>query len=174
MLAQAPGFRSLYSGRYIQFEEIYYDIVDRAFLPPSKRPLDGKQKLLEMIEIELEGKVITRDEHFFLENRQGELEFFLLAEGLRKLLIVEILIELHHMGVQIFLATHEYVILKEFDLRLGKGDSITFHSLSKNKKSKNVEIHSTHNYLQIHPNAISDTFSDLYDRDVKRALLGGI
>ena len=34
MLANAPGFRSLYSSRSIHFEEVYSDILDRAFLPP--------------------------------------------------------------------------------------------------------------------------------------------
>ncbi len=37
MLANAPGFRSLYRSREVHFEEIYYDIVDKAFLPPLKR-----------------------------------------------------------------------------------------------------------------------------------------
>lgn len=33
MLAHAPGFRSLYTAREIHFEEIYADIVDRAYRP---------------------------------------------------------------------------------------------------------------------------------------------
>lgn len=36
MLANAPGFRSLYSQRHIHFEEVYADIVDKSLLPTSK------------------------------------------------------------------------------------------------------------------------------------------
>ncbi len=32
MMANAPGFRSLYSLRHIHFEEVYSDIIDRVFL----------------------------------------------------------------------------------------------------------------------------------------------
>jgi len=31
-------------------------------------------------------------------------------------------------------------------------------------------LHSAERYLDIHPNAIADSFMDLYDRDVARAL----
>ena len=33
MLSNAPGFRSLYSNREVHFEEVYRDILDRAYLP---------------------------------------------------------------------------------------------------------------------------------------------
>ena len=94
MLAHAPGFRSLYSGRVIRFEEIYADIVDRAYLPILRGPAGSKRRvLLRLIEGSLEGKVVTRGEEFFLSNKQGNLEFSLLAEGHRKLALLWILIQ---------------------------------------------------------------------------------
>ena len=204
MLAHAPGFRSLYSGRHIQFEETYFDIVDRAYLPRLKGPIDrDRQRLLKNIEQAIQGKVITKGEFFFLRNTQGELEFSLLAEGLRKLAllwlliqngtllsgtvlcwdepeanlnprimgqIVEILLELQRLGVQVFLATHDYVILKEFDLRRQQHDQLRYHALYRDQETSEVMLHSAERYLDIHPNAIADTFMDLYDRDVARAL----
>jgi hypothetical protein len=50
MLVNAPGFRSLYSAREIHFEEIYYDIIDKAFLPPLKNIDSEKQRLLKRLE----------------------------------------------------------------------------------------------------------------------------
>ncbi|MDQ2695543.1 MAG: AAA family ATPase, partial [Pseudomonadota bacterium] len=86
MLANAPGFRSLYSRREIHFEEIYADIVDRAYLPALRGPADKPRRdLLEILQQAMDGKVTVRDEEFFLRNRQGNLEFTLLAEGIRKL-----------------------------------------------------------------------------------------
>jgi len=151
MLSNAPGFRSLYSQREIHFEEIYSDILDRAYRPALRGPVAAERKgLLKNLQKTMEGKVTIKDEEFFLRNRQGNLEFTLLAEGIRKLgllwlliqngtllngsilfwdepetnlnpklfgPLIEILLVLQRMDVQVFLATHDYVILKELDLR---------------------------------------------------------
>lgn len=77
------------------------------------------------------------------------------------------------MGVQIFIATHDYAILKEFDLGRKSGDKIAFHSLYHDEsKGNEIACHSTHDYLDIHPNAIAEAFTDLYDREVARSLGG--
>lgn len=85
--------------------------------------------------------------------------------------LIKALLELSRNGQQIFLATHDYVVLKLFDL-IGKGeDKITFHALYKNDDGE-IAVNSTQEYLQIHPNAVADTFADLYDMDLQRALRG--
>ena len=71
-----------------------------------------------------------------------------------------------------FLATHDYVILKEFDLRLKPDDKIAFHSLYRDPDTGEIDCITADNYLNIHPNAIADAFNSLYDRDVERALTG--
>jgi hypothetical protein len=85
---------------------------------------------------------------------------------------MEIILELQRVGVQIFLATHDYVILKELDLRKKKQDEIKFHSLYRDSETGEVLCHSAGSYLEIHPNAIAEAFADLYDREVKRNLEG--
>jgi len=206
MMANAPGFRSLYSHRHIHFEEVYSDIIDRAFLGPLKGPIDSaRKKLLEILSRSMDGKVISKKEEFFLKNKQGELEFTLVAEGFRKLAllwvliqngtlqngavlcwdepetnlnprlmrtVVKILIELQKMGVQIFLTTHDYVILKEFDLQTTKEDKILYHSLYRNTESGEIESTAADNYLNLSPNAIDATFADLVDRDIKKSMGG--
>lgn len=49
MLANAPGFRSAYGVRELHFEEVYADIVDRAFLNPL-RPGSRKKKFDEILD----------------------------------------------------------------------------------------------------------------------------
>ena len=39
------------------------------------------------------------------------------------------LMALQRSGVQIFLATHDYVILKELDLQRGEDDEVAYHAL---------------------------------------------
>lgn len=206
MMANAPGFRSLYSLRNVHFEEVYADIIDRAFLGSLRGPTDApRKKLLEILQRSMDGKVVNKNEEFFLKNKQGELEFTLLAEGIRKLAllwvliqngtllngsvlcwdepetnlnprlmrtVVEILVELQRMGVQIFLTTHDYIILKEFDLKTTPEDKILYHSLYRNKESGEIEVTSTDNYLNITPNAIDDTFGSIVDREIEKSMEG--
>jgi len=206
MLSSAPGFRSLYTQREIHFEEIYADIIDRAYRPALRGPADkDRRKLLDTLRKSMDGKVLVRNDEFFLSNRQGNLEFTLLAEGMRKLgllwvliqngtlfegsvlfwdepetnlnpkmygTLVDILLQLQRMGVQVFLATHDYVILKELDLRKRNEDCVAYHSLyrEESKSGSPVRCHTVERYLDVHPNVIAETFTDLYDREVKRSL----
>src|SRR5579884_3912556 len=94
MLAHAPGFLATAAKREIAFEEVYVDIIKKAFLPSLKGPIAAnRQRLLTTLQKAIEGKVIAKGEHFFLKNSQGELEFTLLAEGMRKLALIWLLIQ---------------------------------------------------------------------------------
>ena len=206
MLANAPGFRSLYAAREVHFEETYQDILDRAYLPALRDPGEFvPTHVTERLEAELGGKVITHGEEFFLSGEQGEIEFTLLAEGLRKLgllwllirngtlkpgtvlfwdepetnlnpklygVVIEVLLELQRLGVQVFLATHDYVILKELDLQAKEGDKVAFHSLYRSEETGEIACQTSRAYSGIHPNAIADTFSTIYDREIRRSLAG--
>ena len=199
-MANAPGFRSLYEEREIHFEEIYVDILRKAFLPFQKGPIDSnRKKLLCLLQDAMDGKVIAKNEELFLKNKQGELEFTLLAEGLRKLgllwlliqnktlldgsvlfwdepeanlnpklmrPIVEILIELQRMGIQVFVATHDYVFLNELSLQAQETDKILYHTLYRNDEE--IECSSTALFSEISPNAIEDTFGGLIDRRLQK------
>ena len=205
MLSSAPGFLSLYSQREIHFEEIYADILVRAYLPPLRGPMDlNRKRLLTTLQGAMAGKVSIKDEEFFLTNKQGNLEFTLLAEGMRKLallwvliqngtllegsvlfwdepetnlnpkmfgVLMDILLQLQRLGVQVFIATHDYVILKELDLRRQQSDKILYHSFFRDEDGR-IECRSADRYLDIHPNAIAEAFADLYDREVKRTMEG--
>lgn len=205
ILADAAGFRSLYKERIVAFEEVYLDILNDAFLPVLREIDEPKlSSLLTKLEKRIGGKTRIEGETFFWEGLRKPLEFHLLAEGLRRLallwilirngsinsktiifwdepeanlnpklygVVVDVLLELQRIGCQILLATHDYVILKEFDLQSKSEDKVTYHSLYRDKKKKNdIQISSTDSFSLIEPNAISDTFADLYDRDVQRAL----
>ena len=85
MLANAPGFRSLYAQREIYFEEIYDDIIARAYVPVLRGPIPQERRsLLAGLQETIAGKVTIKNEEFYLRNREGNLEFSLLAEGVRK------------------------------------------------------------------------------------------
>lgn len=88
-------------------------------------------------------------------------------------LLIEILLDLSRKGQQIILATHDYVLLKELDLQIQEGETVKFHALYRDQESDDIAVKSTTQYLNIAPNPIADTFSDLMDRDIDRSM-GGI
>jgi energy-coupling factor transporter ATP-binding protein EcfA2 len=209
MLGNAPGFRSLYTAREVHFEEVYYDILDRAFLPPLRKGnlKPGLKEIVDSIRELIGGVVTTKGEHFFLSQRGNDLEFSLVAEGLRKLALLwlliangsvsegsvlfwdepetnlhprlikdvsEILMQIQRLGVQVFLATHSYVLLSELDLTGRKDDLIRYHSMYRDQESGVLKCESTDEFDAIDPNPILDTMADIYDRDVERTLGGQV
>lgn len=205
MLANAPGFRSLFSQKKLSYEEIYLDIIDKAFIPIARGKLSQEmEKLLSILNEAMSGRIIEKNEMFYLKNKSGELEFPLLAEGYRKLgllyrliqneslthgsilfwdepeanlnpllsqTVVKILIELSKMGVQIFITTHDYVLLKEFQLAATEQDNVMYHVLY---RDDNGDIaHSASNDLDtLSPNAIDSTYSRILDDEIQIGLAG--
>lgn len=199
MLANSPGFKSLYERRELYFESVYADIISLALLPPTKgHATKEKSVLIEMIQDIINGKVEKKDEKFYLKNAQGNLEFTLLAEGYRKLgllysliqnesissgsvlfwdepeanlnpslasKVVKILLELQRMGTQVFIATHDYVILKELELGMDPSqDKVAFHALY--FENGKVNCQTAYSLNEINHNAINDTFDSLVVRTI--------
>lgn len=86
--------------------------------------------------------------------------------------LVQALMELARNGQQVILATHDYVLLKWFDLLMdkGKGDQVRFHVLSRDADSGQVRRDSMDDYRAIEPNAIADTFNELTKEQVARKM----
>lgn len=86
--------------------------------------------------------------------------------------LVLALLELARNGQQIILATHDYVLLKWFDLLMdkGKGDQVRFHVLSCDADTGQMRRDSMDDYRAIEPNAIADTFNELTKEQVARKM----
>ncbi len=87
-------------------------------------------------------------------------------------LLVQILLELSRNGQQIILATHDYVLLKWFDLLMDKGkeDHVRFHALYKDTETGAINVDSVDDYRAISPNAIAETFNDLTKEQVNQKM----
>ncbi|MDH2051470.1 AAA family ATPase [Achromobacter marplatensis] len=83
--------------------------------------------------------------------------------------LVQVLLELARNGQQIILATHDYVLLKWFDLLMdkGKGDQVRFFSLYRDSSTRDVKASTTDDYLQIAPNPIDDAFGYLINQEIE-------
>lgn len=205
MLANAPSFRSLYAQKELCYEEVYADIIDKAFLPvPRGKSAANIRNLLNILSRSMSGKVVVKKETFFLKNKSGELEFPLLAEGFRKLgllytlilngsltrgtvlfwdepeanlnpklakTVVQILLELQRIGVQIFLSTHDYVLLKELQMATTSADNVMYHTLFRNEDG-DISHDSTTVFGDLKINAIDDTYADILDREISNQVKG--
>ena len=89
-------------------------------------------------------------------------------------LLVQILLELSRNGQQIILATHDYVLLKWFDLLMDKGkdDHVRFHSLYRDADTSEIKVASTEDYLKITPNPIDEAFGFLINQEIENDMGG--
>ena len=65
--------------------------------------------------------------------------------------VVEILLELQRQGVQIFIATHDYLILKQLDLQTRGDDQVSYHALYRDDKAADLVCNTTDSYRDIGP-----------------------
>lgn len=93
-------------------------------------------------------------------------------------MVVKSLLDISRNGKQVFLATHEYVLLKWFDLLANKqdklGDNIKYHLLSKDPETGEITCESSDDYSLISQSEISKTYAELYDAEIERSLGGSI
>lgn len=89
-------------------------------------------------------------------------------------LLVRILLELARNGQQIIMATHDYVLLKWFDLLMdpGRNDHVRFHSLHLDPDTSKIRVASTDDYLNIAPNPIDEAFGWLIDQEIENDMGG--
>ena len=87
MLADAHGFRSIYDQYEVFIDEVYDDIISKAYLPALRGPIDSdRKKLLAIIRRAMGGRAsrVTREHGEFFLKRHEKLELTLVAEGIRK------------------------------------------------------------------------------------------
>ena len=86
--------------------------------------------------------------------------------------VVGVLVELQRMGAQIFIATHDTLILDEFHLQTGERDNLTYHSLYRDKDSDEIACNSVKNFDEIEPNAIDEAFGSVTSREIEKSMGG--
>ncbi len=82
--------------------------------------------------------------------------------------VVAEILRLARTGLQVFITTHSYVILKELDLQASTRDTVRYFSLYGSKEN-GTQITTTDDFTSVSPNAILNEYSSLYDRELSRA-----
>ncbi len=81
-------------------------------------------------------------------------------------IVAKILMVLQRHDIQVFLATHSYIMLSEIDLAAEKNDSVKYHRLY--KENETIKVQSSDEYLGVVPNVINNTYLDVYERELDR------
>ena len=158
-----------------QHAQMYQDSTEWKFVPGSKRRLssgmtaEGFRKIGVLQRLLSNGSLNPGTAGPLLwDEPESNLNPKLMKD------LVQALLEIARNNQQIILATHDYVLLKWFDLLMdkGKGDHVVFHCLYREEGSQVIQSESQSDYSIVGRSAISNTFAELYDEDVKRALGG--
>ena len=158
-----------------QHAQMYQDSTEWKFVPGSKRRLssgmtaEGFRKIGVLQRLLSNGSLNPGSTGPLLwDEPESNLNPKLMKD------LVQVLLELARNGQQVILATHDYVLLKWFDLLMdrGKSDHVVFHRLYREEGHQAIRSESHSDYSIVGRSAISNTFAELYDEDVKRALGG--
>ncbi len=82
--------------------------------------------------------------------------------------VVQILLELSRRGVQVFVATHDYITAKYFETKKNENDAVLFHSLYKSEHG--TECESDKEFRSLKNNPITKAFDALMDEVIDRNL----
>ncbi len=85
--------------------------------------------------------------------------------------LVAAILAVARSGVQVFLATHSYTILREIDVQARRADQFRFFALAVGQQG--VTVQTADSYLGIEPNPIERHYADLYVRGIRKQLAHG-
>lgn len=82
--------------------------------------------------------------------------------------VVHAILELSRHGVQVFIATHSYLLLKELEIQRRKSDSLRYFALE--RQETETRVHPADSYLELSPNLIEEQYLSVYDRILDKRL----
>ena len=84
-------------------------------------------------------------------------------------IIAEILLNLQQNGVQIFISTHDYFLNKYLEVKRQTSDKVMFHSFFYDE-DHTVAVESAPHFKELTHNPILDTFINLYQEEIDKAM----
>lgn len=137
----------------------FYLVTDLGRLP---MPLvaEGLRKIATLVQLDRNGW-LSPGTTLFWDEPEVNVNPILMGE------VVKAILSLARRHVQVFLATHSYVILKELDLQARKEDLVRYFAFQRGEQG--TMIHATEDFPLLKPNAILDQYASLYDRELTRS-----
>jgi predicted ATP-dependent endonuclease of OLD family len=191
-----------YMYRKLPFDETLIDIINKVSISELRNLTKESREMIEEIENIICGKVVYKNDAYFIERDGSEYSFQIEAEGYKKFALlsrlietgilakdsillwdepeaninpqniptlVDILFGLQRLGVQIFVATHNYVFAKYIEVRKKTGDCVMFHALHKESFDAPVRAESDPCFTLLDNNSIVRQSIDLYKEEIDRS-----
>jgi len=127
---------------------------------PMPMVAEGLRKIATLVQLERNGW-LSPGTTLFWDEPEVNLNPILMDE------VVGAILSLTRRGVQVFLATHSYVILKELDLQTRKGDAVRYFAFQPGVEG--TTVNATEDFALLAPNPILDQYDSLYDRELTRS-----
>lgn len=137
----------------------FYLATDAGRLP-MPMVAEGLRKIATLIQLERNGWLMLGTTLFW-DEPEVNLNPTLMGE------IVGAILALTRRGVQVFLATHSYVILKELDLQTRKDDTVRYFAFQPG--ADGTTISATEDFALLAPNPILEQYDSLYDHELTRS-----
>lgn len=204
VLSMYPGFAALYRRHQLAFDRTYLDLCEALAVPLLREPPSALAGICASLESTLGGRVVLKNDRFYIVRPHGEREITLEAEGLRKLAMVlhlmangqiepggylfwdepeanmnprlvlvmrDLLLGLADAGVQVFVATHDYLLSRELSLVAEYGaqpDQLRFFCLHKATPDGPVAVEEGATLVDLEHNPIVAEFAAHYARENER------
>ncbi len=127
---------------------------------PMPMVAEGLRKIATLVQLERNGW-LTSGTTLFWDEPEVNLNPILMGE------VVSAILALTRRGVQVFLATHNYVILKEIDLQTRKEDTVRYFAFQGGEEG--TTVNATEDFALLAPNPILEQYDSLYDRELTRS-----
>jgi len=202
MLTHA-GFEKDYLQRKYPFDATLIDILNKSGVSVLRELPDESQAMIAKIEEIIGGKVVFKNNIYYIVRNGVECGFNMEAEGFKKLAVLwrlietgtfakgsllfwdepeanlnpravpavaDILFALKQQGVQVFLATHDYMFAKYLSVRNLRDVCIQFHARYYTEPQCPVSVESSSSFTMLSHNSIIKQSIDLYFEETRRAL----
>lgn len=147
--------------------ELEFDESDSRFYldtPVGRLPMplvsEGLRKIATLMRLEQNGWLVPGNTLFW-DEPEVNLNPKLMDE------VIASLLALSRAGIQVFIATHSYVILKELDLQYKPTDTVRYFAFQPNVDG--TTVNATDDFALLEPNPILEQYDSLYDRELTRA-----
>jgi energy-coupling factor transporter ATP-binding protein EcfA2 len=127
---------------------------------PMPLVAEGLRKIATLVQLQRNGW-LSHGTTLFWDEPEVNLNPILIGH------VVGAILSLARQGMQIFLATHSYVVLKELDLQSKKRDFVRYFGFQRDESG--TLVNATDVFSLIRPNTILDEYSSLYDRELTRS-----
>ena len=157
----------LIGGKFIVGDDLSMQFLENGHKRPANVIAEGYRKFGVLSRL-IESGVIIPNKTGLLLWDEPEIN---LNPKLTKSLI-EILMELSRAGQQIILVTHNFMLMKWFELYSERENEnfVSYHSLYRDVDTNEISVSSTNQYDEIVSNTMEDAFASLVDFDIETAM----